>query len=195
MGMPLVDYRMQEWGMADKPSRIRDSALRILSELNPEGLMALKDPRFEVMVLPPGAPPWHINVWAYFPIDQRRWIAKELKPKPQTRVLLVINSGEFEKAKAGSLDGKLRDHLGHVLLFLRAPAARNECRDAWKEWESYALRRRPNSTKPGLPREGDLRAECLSQAMRKMIRTGRTPALIKDLLARTATLLNRFPAA
>jgi hypothetical protein len=41
-----VDFRMNEWGC------VQSSVRRVLNELDAEPLLALKDPRFEVMILP-----------------------------------------------------------------------------------------------------------------------------------------------
>jgi hypothetical protein len=84
------------------------------------------------MALPDAA----FGVWAYFPVHRNRLIARRLQPKPQTRVLLVLSAADFAKEPARTLEDYLRDHLGHVLLYLRSPKARNECRDAMQEWRS-----------------------------------------------------------
>ena len=64
----------------------------------------------------------------------RRLIALGMPPKPQTLVLLVFSTADAEKERRGIFEEQLRDHLGHVLLYLRSPSARNECADARKEW-------------------------------------------------------------
>ena len=76
--------------MDDQPRRIQSCVRKILNELSAEALLLLKDSRLEVMLRPEG----DFSVWAYFPVHQRRLIAKALRPKPQTRVLL------FEPTKA-----------------------------------------------------------------------------------------------
>jgi hypothetical protein len=86
-----VDFRMREWGMDGQPRRIQATVRRVLNEMEPEALLFLKDPRFEVMVLPGE----QFTVWPYFPINRRRCIVKEaialgLPPKDETRVLLVL---------------------------------------------------------------------------------------------------------
>ena len=71
----------------------------------------------------------------------RRSIAQRLRPRRQTRVLMVFSRAGFESEPARVLKAHLRDHLGHVLLYLRNPKARNECPDAQREWErSTAVR-------------------------------------------------------
>jgi hypothetical protein len=82
------------------------------------------------MVLPnPG-----FVVWAYFPIYNRRRIARGLKPKQGTRVLLVVSVAGFDSNKREFFRECLQDGIGHVLLYLRAPKAQNNCVDAMKEW-------------------------------------------------------------
>ena len=75
-------------------------------------------------------------MWAYFPVHRRRIISQELKPEPSTRVLLVIDTGAFGRESMKQFQENLRDHLGHVLLYLHRPTARNECPDAQKKWKS-----------------------------------------------------------
>jgi hypothetical protein len=82
------------------------------------------------------------SVWAYFPIHRGRRLVQGLHPKPATRVLLVFNAAECDATPVKLLQGYLRDHLGHVLLYLRKPKARNECGDAYREW-ARSLRRDP----------------------------------------------------
>ena len=120
-----VDFRMREWGMDGQPRRIQTIVRRVLNEMEPAALLFLKDPRFEVMVLPGE----HFAVWPYFTINRRRCIVKEavalgLPPKDETRVLLVLGARSFEKEPVELLADYLRDGLGHVLLYLRAPKAR-----------------------------------------------------------------------
>jgi hypothetical protein len=117
--------------MAEQSPRLQTSVRKVLREVDPGALICLKDPRFEVMVAP--APEEHFEVRAYFPVHRRRIIARELHTKPQTRVLLVF-SGNF--ADRTFFEDCLRDHLGHVLLYLRAPKTWNDCRAAMKEWRN-----------------------------------------------------------
>lgn len=48
--------------------------------------------------------------------------------------LLVFGSEEVQRRPKHFFEDHLRDHLGHTLIFLRDPEARNECSDAQKEW-------------------------------------------------------------
>lgn len=74
------------------------------------------------------------RLWAYFPVYRLRLIARKLQPKPETRVLLVLSTAHFDRQPVRRSCDELRDHLGHVLLYLRKPKARNECADALAEW-------------------------------------------------------------
>jgi hypothetical protein len=126
-----VDLLMQQWRMGEQSPRIQTCVRKVLSEMEVSALLVLRrEPRLEVIVRPDDA----LSVWAYFPIHCRRWIARQLHPKAQTRVLLVFSLPKCEKTPAKVLQDQIRDHLGHVLLYLRDPKARNECRDAMKEW-------------------------------------------------------------
>ena len=67
---------------------------------------------------------------------------------PTTRVLLTLGSQMFNgryRDKEGSGAAGLRDHLGHALLYLRDPDARNECVDAEREWEECCAGGEPKS--------------------------------------------------
>ena len=126
---PYVDFRMEEWRMAEQSPGVQTSVRRVLNELSTESLLRLKDPKFEVMARPEKS----FSVWAYFPIHRNLRIARELGPKPETRVLLVFSTASL-RDKRKFFEDCLRDHLGHVLLYLRSPKARNECPDAQEEW-------------------------------------------------------------
>ncbi len=129
--LTYADFLVQEWQIDEHLHCLRDCVLRVLSELCAEALLTLRTTKLEVMVLRDSAR----SVWAYFPIYRRRLIARRLHPKAETRVLLVFSAAGFEKEPAEQFVESLRDHLGHVLLYLRNPKARNECADAQKEWQ------------------------------------------------------------
>ena len=135
----LVGLRMREWGMDGQPQCLRTSVRRVLNELDTEALLRLQDPRFEVVVRPEP----DFSVWAYFPIHGRRLIARQLRPRRQTRVMLVFSLGGLAHDSAESFEECLRDHLGHSLLYLRDPKAWNDCAAARKEWRSSVHRQRP----------------------------------------------------
>ncbi len=138
-----MDFRMKEWGMAEQPPRLQSCVRKALCELDGEALLRLKDPRLEVMVIPESSGMGF--VWPYFPIHKHRSVVKQAiefgqRPKTETRVLLVLTAPDFETQPAPFLDDCLRDALGHVLLYLRAPKARNECSDAMNEWRASIRR-------------------------------------------------------
>lgn len=142
--LTCVDLRMDEWGIGKQSRRFQSSVRKVLSELKPQALLALKDSRLEVTVVPDDG----LSVWAYFPIhvknythlcmgpDYRLLIAREVlrESKPRTRVLLVFSAAGFAGEPAEMFEDYLRDHLGHALLYLRSPKAPNDCPDAQREW-------------------------------------------------------------
>ena len=116
--------------MNEQPRRIQACVRKVLNELPPEALLRLKDPRLEVKVL---AENDFISAWAYFPVHRRRCIARMCSTRPETRVLLVFSTPVAQKESRKVFEDHIRDHLGHVLLYLRNPKARNECADAMKK--------------------------------------------------------------
>jgi hypothetical protein len=137
MSQTYVDFRMKEWGVKNCPQNFQACVRKILNELTVEALLCLKNPRLEVQVRPES----DYSVWAYFPINQRRLIARELHPQSETRVLLVFSLGHFQRDRRKFFEDCIRDALGDVLLYLREPKARNECSDAMKEWRRSRVRR------------------------------------------------------
>src|SRR5260370_10354272 len=125
-----VDCRMQEWGMNDCSPRLQTCGRRVLGELPADALLTLKDSKLEVTVQPEA----DHSVWAYFPIHRNRMISRKLEPRPETRVLLVLGEGHFERDINKTLEEYLRNHLGHVLLYLREHRANNDCAAAMKQW-------------------------------------------------------------
>lgn len=79
-------------------------------------------------------------------IDRVR-IVRELLPRPDTRAILVFGTAGLEEEGATVFEDHLRDHLGHVLLYLRAPKAWNGCSAAMKEWRA-SIRARPRAQAP-----------------------------------------------
>jgi hypothetical protein len=71
-------------------------------------------------------------------LHRNRMISGKLEPRPETRVLLVLGEGPFERDISKTLEEYLRNHLGHVLLYLREPRANNDCAAAMKEWRRSA---------------------------------------------------------
>jgi hypothetical protein len=52
--------------------------------------------------------------------------------------MLVLGEGHFERDISKTLEEYLRNHLGHVLLYLREPRANNDCAAAMNEWRRSA---------------------------------------------------------
>ncbi|SPF35953.1 hypothetical protein SBA1_1480027 [Candidatus Sulfotelmatobacter kueseliae] len=110
---------------------------RVLGELSPESCLILKAQELQVIVRPADG----FSVWAYFPINRRRMVVRQLAAdgillRPTTRVLLLISEKHILQQSTQLTDANLRDHLGHVLLYLRHPRASNGCGDALREWEA-----------------------------------------------------------
>jgi hypothetical protein len=135
-----VDLLMLEWRMGEASRRVQTCVRQVLRELDASAQLTLREPKLEVIVLPEAL----FSVWAYFPIHRRRRIAQQYKPKSATRVLLVLSEKGFHEQPLKRSIAELQDHLGHTLLYLRDPKARNDCVDAQREWRS-ALR--PAETK------------------------------------------------
>jgi hypothetical protein len=127
----FVEAVMKDWNMAEQSSRIQSCLRKVLAELSDGACRRLRDDKLEVKILPTA----DYGVWAYFPIHRRRWITRELYPKETTRVLLVLGTSHFEEESLEVLEDWLRDHLGHSLLYLREPKAKNVCSVAQEEWE------------------------------------------------------------
>lgn len=131
----MICWRIEEWGLTDQPEIIQAAVRKVLGELDGEALMYLKDRRLEVRVVRRyGLGP----VWAYFPMHRGRIEYRELDPRPlpTTRVLLVISSDDVLEKPPAEFEKHLRHHLGHVMLYLFKPKARNECTDADREWRA-----------------------------------------------------------
>lgn len=126
-----VEFRAREWSLDQQPRPLQRAVRRVLNELCAEGLFCLKDQRFEVIFTTEKSA---FAAWSYFPMYSRRHAAKEYRPRPQTRVLLVIAVETFKRTTGAFFADCLRDALGHALLYLRSPKARNECKDAMREW-------------------------------------------------------------
>jgi len=130
-----IDRLMKEWGMCERSHRIQACVRRVLRELSGEALLALiKNPKLEVKVIPKP----DFSIWAYFPIHRNRLIARRFAPTRTTRVLVVLSEPRIEEQPLKVSEDELRDHLGHTLLYLRSPKARNECSDAQREWQDSA---------------------------------------------------------
>jgi hypothetical protein len=136
---------LDEWGV--KRPRLKACIRRVLRELSPSAhLLLWRAPALEVVIRPnPG-----FSVWAYFPVHKHRRIVRQLADeglslRTATRVLLVIS----EKLSEEDAD-HMRDHLGHVLLYLQHPRTKNDCEAAsreWNAWRRLCLARMPSGTK------------------------------------------------
>jgi hypothetical protein len=129
------DILPDEWGVKQG---LRARIRRVLRELVPEAqLLLMHHPALQVTVRPQASAVF--SVWAYFPVHKCRRIVRQLadegiSARPSTRVLLVISEKLF-----GADVGNLRDHLGHVLLYLRHPRAKNDRAAASREWNASRL--------------------------------------------------------
>ena len=134
-----VNLLMAEWGIEQRSTKVQASMRRVLAELSAHAHLDLrKNPKLQVAVLPEAV----YSVWAYFPVHRRRTVVRHfaLQLHPTTRVLLVISEKHVEQQSAKKTNAELRDHLGHVLLYLRSPKERNECEDAMNEWQESACK-------------------------------------------------------
>ena len=82
-----------------------------------------------------------VGVWAYFPMHRNRQftttatrISEVIDVRYTTRVLLVLSGKVISSRARSETMAELRDHLGHTLLYLSHPRARNDCPDAMREW-------------------------------------------------------------
>ena len=203
-----VDFCMREWGMDEQSPRIQTCVRKVLNELEPAALLYLKDPRFEVVVLPELG----TSIWAHFAVRiashglialnqkkvfrgerlitvlaacrdmsaeydnlterereeiqeslrfdlSKRLLAQGMRLNPRTRVLLTFCTATCESTPVKVLQDQIRDHIGHVLLYLRDPKARNECQDAMREWRKSVLKpvvaRRPVRSRQAAKRPGE----------------------------------------
>jgi len=169
-----VDFLMQEWRLDKQSDGFQARVRRVLLELEIEVLLALRrEPKLEVRVASDRLSVWAYfpmhprlqtprlripkrgTVAEYFSailaakndVYRRRLIAQKFKPAPSTKVTLLFDKDEFEKQPRLLSENQLRDHLGHVLLYLRDPKAPNECTDAAREWRALCRRPRVRSAK------------------------------------------------
>jgi hypothetical protein len=129
-----VDLLLNEWYINRDQQKLRKCLRRVLGELAAETQLVLRrNPKLQVSVSNK-AP---FSVWAYFPMHRRRTVLSycEMGLAPGARVLLLINPNIIDSQSQRQTCDELRDHLGHVLLYLREPKGRNECSDANHEFE------------------------------------------------------------
>ena len=128
-----VDLLIAEWGVTDYSEKLRRCVRRVLAELCAGSQLVLRrNPKLQVVILPEAT----FSVWAYFPVHRNRHVVRgyQIKLIGTARVLLVISLKDVEQQPLKKTAVELRHHLGHALLYLRSPRARNECSDAEKEW-------------------------------------------------------------
>lgn len=133
-----VNLLIEEWGISGYP-RLCSAIRSVLLELNTEAQLTLRrEARLQVVVLPDAG----FSVWAYFPVHRRRRVIRDhaIQLKPGARILLLIDKARIEAQSRTTTKAELRDHLGHILLYLRSPKARNDCSDAMKEWAEACAR-------------------------------------------------------
>jgi hypothetical protein len=109
-----IDFRV-EWGIGEQPRRLQACLRNTLGELSAQALLILKDQQLEMMVLPEAG----FRAWAYFPVRRGGPIAKALRPKPQTRVLLLLSAADFAKEPLRTLQAFLRAEFNYVLIYLQ----------------------------------------------------------------------------
>lgn len=131
--LAYLDMLLEDWGVDKAPPRLKACIRGVLGELDPSAhLLLRRNPTLQVTIRPDAG----YSVWAYFPVHKRRMIVRQLADdgillRVESRVLLVIS----EKLSKKDADN-MRDHLGHVLLYLRCPRAKNDCEAASREWNA-----------------------------------------------------------
>jgi hypothetical protein len=113
----------------------------VVKELPTVSRIALLDPRLQIEVVPleddepaapvedPGAPTWA------FPVHRQKWIKEFVEVRPATRVLLLLFQRDIKRLPKEEVIEDLRHELGHALLYLRKPKAKNDCAAADEEWK------------------------------------------------------------
>lgn len=130
-----IDRVLDEWCAGNQPPKVTACLRRVLGELSPSAhLLLLSATSLQVTIRPDA----DFSVWAYFPVHKRRRIVRQLEQdggfslRASTRVLLVIS----EKLATEDTDN-VRDHVGHVLLYVQHPRAKNDCEAAGQEWQVW----------------------------------------------------------
>lgn len=115
---------------------IEDCFDSVLRELGTVAQIALLDPRLQIEVVPISSDGF--PVYAFFPMHRHGWITKWIEVRPATRILLLLSKPDIETMPKEETMKVLRHHLGHSLLYLREPKAKNECPAADEEWTQCA---------------------------------------------------------
>lgn len=108
----------------------------VVEELGILAQVALLDPRLQMEVVPVSSDGFPVH--AFFPMHRHRWITKWIEVRPTTRILLLLSKPDIEGMPKEEVLKALRHHLGHSLLYLREPKAKNECPAADEEWKRCA---------------------------------------------------------
>ena len=116
---------------------VEDCFETVLLELKLVGKAALLDRRLQIEVSHSNCPRYKTPVWAYFPMYRRRRMAKEVSLEPGTKVLLVFYHPDIVARAEEYILKLLRHQLGHVLLYLQSPKAKNDCPAADEEWKKW----------------------------------------------------------
>jgi len=131
--MNYLDMLLDEWDVGQQPPAFKACIRGVLGELGPSAhLILLRAPSLQVTIRPDA----DYIVWAYFPVHRHRLIVRRLVDdgfllRADSRVLLVISENLSDEDA-----DHMRDHLGHVLLYLRHPRAKNDCGAASREWNA-----------------------------------------------------------
>ena len=131
--MNYLDMLLDEWGVNEHSPGFKARIRGVLGELCTSAHLLLRATSLQVVIRPEAA----FSVWAYFPAHKLRAIVRRLAEdgfslRADTRVLLVISE------KLSDEDAEyMRDHIGHVLLYLQRPRAKNDCEAASREWNAW----------------------------------------------------------
>jgi hypothetical protein len=99
---------------------------RILRVMEAPAFLAIQDSRLQVVAVAESM------IWAYFPIYERRWIARQLPYAVEggVKVLLVIGEYTVENQPKRTTMAELAHHFGHALCYLCKPGWIHSCSDA-----------------------------------------------------------------
>jgi hypothetical protein len=128
-----VDDQIDRWKLQSRPlSRCVETVLRSMVT---EGIYTLRDPQFQVAVVPSGM------IWAYFPIHKARIVVRlnKIKLQPGAKVLLVIPENEVAAQPRRTTLHELAHHFGHVICYLTKHGWIHECPDADRAAREFGL--------------------------------------------------------
>jgi hypothetical protein len=118
-----VTDQIDRWELRTRSRPLIKCLNRVLRAMEIWAVYKLRTSKLQVVVLPRGL------TWAYFPIHERRIVARigKITLQPGTKVLLTI-SEKIHTQKQTCDD--LAHHFGHVLCYLRKPGWIHDCLDA-----------------------------------------------------------------